>query len=236
MNVTGDLPPSEPMSLWYVGQHESSHAKAATSGLLREAQDMGYDMLTAPITTSEFQTRVVAKLEDHLESLQKSALPDQLPKPLIAPLTPTDTDLSPDDSNSALVAFLSPWIDLGSSDPMVADVSRQVFNLEIAYAAFCGIQNVLLQGPLPESDETQYARAVREALGMSPYLQLNVLLPMTGELEQQNGDGTHLAELASEQHAVLPEEDVSEDVFGSWDTWNAIHSVCDYNSRLSIGK
>lgn len=194
-------------------------------------------MITCPITIAQFQSRVVEQLKSHMDTLSTSKKPEDEPFPLIAPLTPTDTDLTPNDSNSALVAVLSGWIDLGSSDPLVAHVSRQVFSLEIAYAAFCGIQNIVLHGPLLESDVMQYARAVQEGLGMGPYLQFQILIPMTGEQELANCEGTHLAELAREVHTSMPEEDEpSEDLFTTWDSWDAIRTMCDYSSRLSIGK
>jgi protein arginine N-methyltransferase 5 len=201
------------------------------------AQDLGYDMLTTPISTPDFQSKVVAQVEEHVEKLSKSAAPASIPMPLISPFTPKDTKLTPDDSNSALIAVVSSWIDLGSNDPLIANMSLQVFNLEMAYAAFCGIQHVMLNGPLPGSNVVQYARAVSESLGMGPYIHLNVLLPMVGELEHESGDGTHLAELANEQDVALPEEDdPSEDVFSSWDTWDTLRTVCNYDSRLSVGK
>jgi protein arginine N-methyltransferase 5 len=238
MDAANDLPPSEPIELWFIGQHETSRpAPNGPSEILMGAQDLGYDMLTTPISTPDFQSKVVAQVEEHVEKLSKSDAPASVPMPLISPFTPNDTKLTPNDSNSALIAVVSSWIDLGSNDPLIANISLQVFNLEMAYAAFCGIQHVMLNGPLPGSNVVQYARAVSESLGMGPYIHLNVLLPMVGELEHESGDGTHLAELANEQDVALPEEDdPSEDVFSSWDTWDTLRTVCNYDSRLSVGK
>jgi hypothetical protein len=239
MDATNNtLPPSEPIELWFIGQHETSRTTPnGPSRVLRDAQDVGYDMLTAPISTPDFQSKVVTQVEEHLEKLSSSDAPGDVPMPLLSPFTPKDTTLTPDDSNSALIAVVSSWIDLGSLDPLIANVSLQVFNLEMAYAAFCGIQHVMIHGPLPGSNVVQYARAVSESLGMGPYIHLNVLLPMVGELEHESGDGTHLAELATEQEIALPEEDdPSEDVFSSWDTWDTLRTMCNYDSRLSVGK
>lgn len=232
-----EFPPSEPIELWFIGQHDTSRTTPnGASRVLRDAQDVGYDMLTAPISTPDFQSKVVAQVEEHLEKLSSSDAPADVPMPLLSPFTPKDTTLTPDDSNSALIAVVSSWIDLGSLDPLIANVSLQVFNLEMAYAAFCGIQHVMIHGPLPGSNVVQYARAVSESLGMGPYIHLNVLLPMVGELEHESGDGTHLAELAKEQEIALPEEDDLEDVFSSWDTWDTLRTMCNYDSRLSVGK
>lgn len=224
------------MELWFIGQHETSRNPVnGPSDVLRQAQDVGYDMITTPITTPEFQSRVVAQVEQHLEKVAQNSGPTAVP--LISPFTPKDTQLTPNDSNSALVAVSSPWIDLGSTDPLIAQVSLQVFNLEIAYAAFCGIQHVTMHGPLPGSNVVHYGRAVSEALGMGPFIHLSVLMPMVGELDLEAGDGTHLGELAREQDFEMPEEnDPSEDIFVSWDTWDALRTTCDYDSRLSIGK
>ncbi|KAK5132417.1 hypothetical protein LTR08_009100 [Meristemomyces frigidus] len=225
----------------YIGHHETQRKEPVSKELLARAQYVGYNMLTAPVTTSHFQSRVLATLEEHVQALDEASSLDRVPSPLISPLTPQDTDLTPEDSNSSLIAVISPWIDLGSPDPLIALISRQVFSLEVAYAAFCGINNVLLSGPVSDEGTTQYARAVLEALGFGPYLQLHVLLPMAGELEQDvSADGTHLAELAREQYLAPPEEPSQEEdeaeleLYSSWEVWNAIRTLCDYSNRLSI--
>ena len=58
-----------------------------------------------------------------------------------------DTDLTAGEMTSHLIALVSPWIDLCSPDPLIYNISRQVIHLEIAYAAFCGITNVIVPGP-----------------------------------------------------------------------------------------
>jgi len=235
----GVYPPEESATILYIGQHETQREVPVTGELLGRAQSVGYDLLTAPITTSHFQSRVLQVLEEHVESLNKIKTPESVPLPLVSPLTPQDTDLTPEESNSSLIAVTSPWIDLGSSDPLIAHISRQVFNLEVAYAAFCGINNVLIHGPVSSEGTMQYGRAVQEALGLGPYLQLHVMLPMTGELEQDiSAEGTHLSELAREQYAPLsPQEDddAESELYGSWEVWDGIRTMCNYNTRLSIG-
>lgn len=239
MSGGGVYAPDEPSTIMYIGQHETQRKDAVTGDLLARAQSAGYDMLTAPVTTSHFQSRVLVTLEAHVHALNESSKPDSVPLPLVSPLMPVDTDLTPEASNSSLIAVTSPWIDLGSPDPLIAHISRQVFTLEVAYAAFCGVNNVLVHGPVSADGTTRYARAILEALGLGPYLQLHILLPMTGELEQDvSADGTHLAELTREQYAtpVNEDEDESEpEVYGSWEDWHAVRTMCNYSSRLTIG-
>ena len=230
MNIGAALPPEEPATVFFVGQHETQRSIPVSSDQLGQAQYYGYDFLTTPITTSDFHLRVISLISAHFDSLSVENSPDSHPLPTISALTPADTTLTPEDSNTSLVAIASPWIDLGSKDPIIAHVSRQILSMEVAYAAFCGINNILVYGPSPNAEGVQFSRAIHEALGLGPYLQLHILLPMTGELELEHGDSTHLSELARES-----EEPEEPETFGAWDIWNTIRTICKYSHKLSIG-
>lgn len=229
--------PEEPAVMFWVGHHESHRqAQHAPGVLLGHAQNAGYDLLTCSVTTPQFQHRVLGKVREYIDNSSQGSAPEAVPLPLISPFTPDDTSLAPEESNSAIIAVTSPWIDLGSSDPLIAHVSRQVFNQEVAYAAFCGCNNVLVPGPQSTTGVLQFSRAVLEALGAGPYLTLHVLMPMYGERETDTDCDDHLAELARPQYAEEEQtEDETGDRYGSWDTWNEIRTFCDYHARLSIG-
>ena len=237
MDGNGSFSSDDLPTILYVGHHESQRTTKVTSQLLGAAQASGYDLMTAPITTDHFQSNVLAQLQEHADLLKNDPLPSAVPQPSIAPLTPKDSDLSPEESNSALIGVVSPWIDLGSPDPLIARISRQVFNLEVAYAAFCGVSNVLVHGPIPGSDIAQYSRAILEGLSLGPYVQLQILMPMTAELELEGSDGPHLSELARSQYiAELDEDDESEsDLYASWESWNTIRTMCNYSTKLTVG-
>src|ERR1700749_1498400 len=101
-------------------------------------------MTTCPITTPAFYSRVKNLVSSHYES-SKYALDESstsLADPIIEALTPDDSVLIPHDTISQLIAHTSSWLDLVSADSIVADVSRQALNLEIAYAAFCGVSQI----------------------------------------------------------------------------------------------
>lgn len=235
MNIGGILAPEEPAAVFFIGQHEAQRPSPVSLDLLGQAQNLGYDFMTAPITTAVFHSRVIEHITDYYESLDQKSNSNGRPLPLISPLTPADTNLTPEDSNSSLVGIASPWIDLGSKDPVIAHVSRQIFNMEVAYAAFCGINNITVHGPLLDAEVVQFARAIHEGLGLGPYLQLHILLPMTGELEQDHGFDVHLSELAR----TSDDNDVNEldphEPFGVWDNWHTIRTTCNYSHKLSIG-
>ncbi|EME40700.1 hypothetical protein DOTSEDRAFT_177838 [Dothistroma septosporum NZE10] len=230
--------PEEPPYVLYVGHHESRREGPFTSQLLGIAQQAGYDLLTAPITTTHFQSRVLATLAEHVQHLNACHLPDAVPLPTITPLLPEDSDLTPEEGNSALIGVISPWIDLGSRDPLIADISKQVFNIEVAYAAFSGVSNVLVHGPIAGSDTVQYARCMLEGLGLGPYIQLQILLPISGELELEGSDSAHLSGLARSKYVPGPseveDEDQEPELFGSWETWNTIRTICSYSTKLTV--
>ncbi|KAF2772727.1 protein arginine N-methyltransferase [Teratosphaeria nubilosa] len=233
----GSSPPDEPATVLYIGQHETRRTQPVTPGLMQKAQQSGYDVLTSPITTHHFQSRVLLALQRHVDQLSQGSSPISVPMPLISPLLSEDTELGPEESNASVIAVTSSWIDLGSPDPLIASVSRQVFHLEIAYAAFVGATNVLVHGPIEGSDVVQYARAIQEAVGLGPYLQLHIWMPMAGELVQDEySEDAHLGELTREQFLLDPEDDLDEasNPYGKWDDWNTIRTICNYNSKVAV--
>jgi type II protein arginine methyltransferase len=200
-------------------------------------------MLTTPISTPHFHSQVLTLMSSHLSLLETS--PVDMPAPLIPPFNSVDTPLTPGDTVSQLIGYVSPWIDLCSPDPLIANISRQVLTMEIAYAAFCGVGNVIVQGPRTYSngrDDTsgliQYARAVQEALGIGNYVQIAIHLPMydQGEspIKEPIGDLAPFVREGFNSEESRTVRDV--DLYSTWDAWNMVRSVCQYNSRLSLGK
>jgi type II protein arginine methyltransferase len=177
------------------------------------------------------------------ESSNEAATKSTPPAPIIPPLDPVDTPLTPGETVSQLIAYSSPWIDLCSSDPLISNISRQVLNIEIAYASFCGVGNIIIPGPRSYSSGStnndgliQYARAIQEALTIGSYIQMAIHIPMYGNDEAKDITGD-LRPFASNYNSPGKGEANKEiDLFETWDSWNLIRSVCKYNSRLSVGK
>jgi len=224
-------------------------------------------MLTTPITTPHFHSRVLTLLSSYLSELEAQPYKD-VPIPTIPPLSPVDTTLAPNDIVSQLLAVASPWIDISSPDPVIYHISRQVLELEMAYAAFCGIGNIILPSPklhhgkLHGEGITQYAYAISEALNIGPYLHFSVSLPMMDIPEEEKEDddrspvtrarGRFMGFSTDEYEELCAQEgeeksgrasdsrssqkSVSFDLFGTWDAWNVIRTICKYNSRLYVGK
>jgi type II protein arginine methyltransferase len=200
-------------------------------------------MLTSPITTPHLQSRVQALLSTyHSELLSLDSNRDALPIPVIPALTPADSTLTPHDSIAHLIGVTSSWIDLCSPDEVIASLSLQVFNLEVAYAAFCGIQNVIVPGPfLPDgsvatSAVAQFARAIDEAVAVAPYIHFQILLP-TDPVSRllASAESGHLSNYAIKPAGFQNARYYSHASWAPWEAWNLIRTVCRYHSRLSLG-
>ncbi|KAI5306487.1 DEAH-box ATP-dependent RNA helicase prp43 [Ascosphaera pollenicola] len=218
-----------------VGQHETKRTVPVTPALVQLALDNNYDLVTAPVTTSAFQSKVLGLLSSHLSN-SKEPKKDALKTletsanyaPLtIPPLSPEDSDLTPNEATTQIIGVVSKWIDLCSPDPLIADVSRQVLDLEVAYAAFCGIPFLILPAPklhhagAHAEGVMYYARAVKEALENAPYMQLHVSLEMIDNPAWESTEMGDLSPFARAQYTTTgnPSE---IDLFGTWEVWDTI--------------
>ncbi|KAM3153852.1 Protein arginine N-methyltransferase 5 [Botrytis cinerea] len=244
-DANSDTADDENLPTFYIGHHESKRPLPVTEFVLRQAGDVGYDMLTSPITSPHFHSRVLSLISNHIaeiSAIDSSDAPNKAtpPAPIIPPLDPVDTPFTPSDTVSQLIAYSSPWIDLCSPDPLVANISRQVLNIEIAYASFCGVGNVIIPGPRTYNGGSgnnglaQYARAIQEALAIASYINISIHMPMYGVEDQteMTGDLLPFSRYQSTTDTSKGENEV--DLYENWDAWNLIRDVCKYNSRLSV--
>jgi type II protein arginine methyltransferase len=207
-------------------------------------------MVTSPITTDLFQSRVLALLssaQPHVSHPDGDAEHHQSEAPTrltVPPLSSMDSELTPEESMSQVIATTSSWVDLCSPDPLVADVSKQVLMLEIAYAAFCGISYVLIPGPrlhyrgMQQTGLMQYARAIQEVLATGAYMQVKIWFPMIDHPENEVAQMGDLAPFARPEYVedCQEEDNGGLDLYGTWDAWNVIRSFCKYHTRLCVGK
>jgi protein arginine N-methyltransferase 5 len=202
--------------------------------------------VTTPITNGQFRERVVDLYESHLKEReqwkQERALSASqsanasLPVPIVPALTNKDTTLFPSSYVGSLVAYASPWIDIGSSDPLISSISRQVLNLEVAYANFCGVRSIIVPGPRRDESGKEvalFARAVNELLQVSTRANIIIHIPMYREpgLEEKTQLlSTTLGATASHGKDTLDEIDL----FSAWDSWHTIRTACTYSMRLFV--
>lgn len=199
-----------------------------------------FQFVTTPITNAHFHGRIVKLVDESLSRASGEQKPGSRVEPIVTPLTPEDTTLFPEVYTSGFIGYASPWIDLCSLNHVIASVSRQVLNLEVDYANFCGIRTIIVPGPRQDSAQTgsgqgiaQYARAIQEALLIGSRVNFVIHLPMYREpgLEEKAAQ----LSTSNETEDSLPSTK-EIDIFTSWDSWHVIRTVCDYSARLFVGK
>lgn len=214
--------------------------------------DEQYDMLTTPITTSHFHSRVLTLLSSHLSQLKPvvvdghgtTATTSNTRSLTIPPLSPADSHLSPNEAMSQVVGVTSSWIDLCSPDPLIADISRQVLMLEVAYAAFCGLGYLLVPGPklhhgsMHSEGVAYYARVIQDALNTGSYIQFHIWLRPVDSPDLEVDQMGDLAPLARAEFLEGADEEPRSrvDPFGTWEAWDIIRRICKYHARLLVGK
>ena len=128
---------------------------------------------------------------------------------------------------------------------MVADVSRQVLDLEVAYAAFCGITNIVVTSPAANNSNsntlpanaTKFAHAIRHLLSLSPHVQINILVSLGFQCQgEQETRLDYSATTSSQRLDRANTTDQERSQLSSWRFWDTVRSVCRYKSRLSVGK
>ncbi|EDN02978.1 hypothetical protein HCAG_00842 [Histoplasma mississippiense (nom. inval.)] len=212
MESQDDLAPT-----FCIGQHETRRTVPVSPQLVQLAQEGNYDLLTTPITTPLFHSRVLTLLSTHLSDSRPPVLDPTLTlgtshntSPVtVPPLSPEDTFLTPNESTSQLVGVTSPWIDLCSPDPLIADISRQVLNLEVAYAAFCGVSFVIIPGPRLHHGNVHgeglmyYARAVQDILNIGLYIQVHIWFGMVDIPDLETSNVGDLAPFARADYLIV---------------------------------
>lgn len=182
----------------------SKHSDSSLGSTL----DLGYDFVTARITTRAYRRKV--------QALYPTSEPDSMQESVLVP-QPADDDLAfPPDSKIAAstVALAAPWAELDSRNDVVADASLQVLQHEVTYARFCGISFVVIPGPRRRTHISRYAHAVAGLLRSAPNLKLLVHTPCT---EEFSADGQP-----------------PQDLLSIWQVWDAVRSICDYPENLRL--
>ncbi|KAF6845014.1 protein methyltransferase [Colletotrichum musicola] len=219
-----------------LGQHDSNRDQPLDDIQYGQILNAGVSFVTAPITNEYFHSRVKELVSGHLEQLEHgdNTISSEV---IVPPLTPKDTGLFPSQSVSTYVAYVSPWIDLASIDPVVASVSRQTLNLEVAYANFCGVRSIIVPGLRRDASRnggsqgvSQYGRALQEAMDIAPRVNFIVHMPMYREpgLEEE----VELLSALSRRPQGEASNDI--DIYSAWDSWHSIRTICQYSVRLFV--
>ncbi|KAI0882647.1 Skb1 methyltransferase [Annulohypoxylon maeteangense] len=224
---------------FYIGQHDSTRSETLTDLQYGQVLNSGFSFITTPITNEHFHDRVLNLLKASLLDAKNNEQAGSILDPVVPPLTTEDTNLFPGTYTSGLVAYSSPWIDLCSSNHIISSISRQVLNLEVSYANFCGVRSIIVPGPREDSIKignsqgiAQYARAIHEAFSVGTRVSIIIHIPMYREpsLEEK----VPLLSLFDESASETPSKEKEIDLFSAWDSWHVIRTVCEYDARLFV--
>ncbi|KAI1349351.1 methyltransferase-like protein [Xylaria sp. FL0043] len=223
---------------FHVGQHDSTRSETLSNLQYGHVLNSGFRFVTTPITNTHFHERIVKLVEESLAQADSQQRHGSRIDPIVTPLTTDDTTLFPEVYTSGFVGYASPWIDLCSPNHVIASISRQVLNLEVDYANFCGVRSIIISGPRQDSSQAgsgrgiaQYARAINEALLIGSRVNLIIHLPMYREpgLEEK------VAQLSTSKEVPEKVQSAEEiDIFTTWDSWHVIRTACDYDARLFV--
>ncbi|KAI1374850.1 Skb1 methyltransferase [Hypoxylon crocopeplum] len=224
---------------FYIGQHDSTRSETLTDLQYGHILNAGFGFVTTPITNENFHERVVDLLKASLLDIKNSEQAGSIPDPVVPPLTIGDTTLYPGAYTSGLIAYSSPWINLCSPNHVISSISRQVLNLEVSYANFCGARTIIVPGPRQDSLQAgngqgiaQYSRAIHEAFSIGTRVNIIIHMPMYREpgLEEK----VALLSLSDDSANEMKSDERNIDLFSSWDSWHAIRSICEYDTRLFV--
>ncbi|KAG8933251.1 methyltransferase protein [Tulasnella sp. 418] len=154
-----------------------------------------------------------------------------------------------------VIGLVSDWLELDSPDEWVRLDSELALRQELSYASYLNIASVILPPPRNRQHAVDYARAINGCLNnsgiLNPYMHLSVRIPlydsavaspsmnMTGSpyINVEPGDRPDSpteAAFASAHIGGTPKKSYEEDMNASWEMWDVIRTICEYNPRLGM--
>ncbi|KAI0956054.1 hypothetical protein AcV7_006562 [Taiwanofungus camphoratus] len=197
-----------------------------------EARAKDYDAICCPLTTEKWRTRW-----RDMCILPVDGVPDKNPleqraeewrsKPAFMRDEVTVTRL---DEAEGILAIVSDWLELDAPDSWVRHDSEIALLQELAYASYLNIQAAILPSPRNRVHIASYARTVNACLNSIPYIQLSVRIPIY-DPEVLRLSPSLTTSTATESCSPLLSDEPS---IATWEMWDTIRSICDYNSRLTL--
>lgn len=238
--------------------------ETAVLALSADCQSQGYQAICLPLTTTKWQERwrnmcimpsvadagneAVIAADKEAEAWRKS------PSFLLDEVTITRLDEA-----EFVLAMASEWLRLDSDDDWVRHDSAIALRQEVAYASYLNVPTIILPPPRNRSQVASYARVINDCLKSVPYMQFSVRLPIydpavfqSKEPSSPNSHGDHgwsgasspphppttppkMATSSSYPPGSLRSTKAPEgELNATWEMWDIIRNVCDYNIRLTL--
>lgn len=245
-----------------IAKTPSDDKETAVVKLANRIQDEGYDVLCLPLTTDQWKKRwtetCISSLgdEEHRDRDREQRLADEKraedwrSQPAFQLDEVTMTRL---DEAQGVVVVASEWLELDAADDWVRHDAAIALQQELAYAAYLGIQSVILPAPRSREHVASYARIVNTCLKSVPYVNLAVRLPIYDPAKLDEGipaspfvlgrsprmpsmsmPGTPTLLVSDDSRHAHNRPGPERELNTTWEMWDLIRTICDYNTRLSL--
>ncbi|KAF9468127.1 PRMT5-domain-containing protein [Collybia nuda] len=222
--------------------------------LVANARSKRYDAICVPLTTEKWKQRwmdmclLPTGSERETEMKAEQMAEKWRARPCFLKDEVTLTRL---DEAEGVTVMISEWLELDATDDWVRHDSEIALQQELAYASYLNVQSAILPAPRNREHVASYARIVNSCLKNTPYINLSIRLPIYNPSVLQTNPHTPLPSTppsASGSLSPVPStpkliiSDSSEklsatsegELNATWEMWDLVRSICDYNTRLTL--
>lgn len=220
-------------------------------GLIAEARSNGYDAVALPLATGSWKERwsemclLPPGSNREMETAVEEKAEAWRSRPCFLQDEVTITRLS---EASGVTVMISDWLQLDAADHWVRHDAEIALQQELAYAAYLNVESAILPAPRNREHVSSYARIVNSCLNKLPSINLSIRLPVYDpSVLHASGlsplppptelSPTHFTTpstpgkgSSSDRLSTTPESELN----ATWEMWDLIRSICDYNTRLTL--
>ncbi|KAG1771016.1 PRMT5-domain-containing protein [Suillus occidentalis] len=227
--------------------------------LIRESHAKGYDFVCLPLTTPKWRERwrnmCIVPSASANDTDENATAEQQAEAWRKAPsFLHEEVTISRLDEAVPILVMASDWLQLDSTDDWVRHDSEIALRQEVAYASYLNVQTVILPPPRHRSQVASYARAINECLKSTTYMNFSIRLPIYDPAVFQPKESPPTPPSAtsvsstpsapSTPKIVTPRISTSKslkaarapegEINATWEMWDIIRTLCDYNTRLTL--
>lgn len=227
--------------------------------LIRESQTKGYDFVCLPLTTPKWRERwrnmCIVPSASANDADENATAEQQAEAWRKAPsFLHEEVTISTLDEAVPVLVMVSDWLQLDSTDDWVRHDSEIALRQEVAYASYLNVQTVILPPPRHRSQVASYARAVNECLKSTTFMNFSIRLPIYDPAVFQPKESpvilpsitstSSTPSVPSTPKIVTPRASTSKplkaarapegEINATWEMWDIIRTLCDYNTRLTL--
>ncbi|KAL4402266.1 protein-arginine N-methyltransferase [Malassezia pachydermatis] len=145
-----------------------------------------------------------------------------------------------------VTVVISPWIELDAEDEGVRFDSELALRQEIAYAAYLGVEHIVLPPPGSEPSRTpylaDYARVINSCLvGIAgemplipPTMRVSIRLPVSSPHLLNDMLARHSLRSPNGPFSVPATAYLRTNDNWAWETWDQIQTLCSYHPQLHV--